>query len=118
MEVLHNNATGLISGYSTPSGDLVATNTGTAPVEEKRDVGGFLDKLFGGLGRANEIYSAIKYTGTGASQPMPYDLDVSVGDRPVYQEKKVLGMPAPTGYIILGAGALILGLIIYSQVKK
>jgi len=118
MEILNNNYNNLITGYNTPSGDLLATNTGTAPVEEKKDVGGFLDKLFGGLGRANEIYSAIKHTGTGDNQVMPYDLDVNVGNRPVYQEKKVMGMPATTGYIVIGAGVLILAVVIYSQVKK
>ena len=114
MEVLYNNQIGVGIGgaLSSTSEEIAAFN---AEQEKKARRSRLFDTLFGIFGKASDVYTTVKY---GEDEPKPYDMDVHVGDRPEYQDRRVLGLPPPAGYIIIGVGILIAGVIIYNQTKK
>ena len=113
MEILHNNFTGLTAGTSQEISTYIEEQ------EKEQAKGGkltnFLDNFFGYADTASQIYGNIKRPGD--DEPKPYDLDVHVGDRP-QGGKRVLGMPAMTGYIVIGMVVVIGGVLVYKQVKK
>ena len=100
-------------GANSSTSEEIATFD--ADQEKKARRSRLWDTLFGVFGKASDVYTNVKY---GEDAPKPYDLDVHVGDRPQYQNGRVLGLPPVMGYTIIGVGILIAGVIIYNQTKK
>lgn len=97
------------------NGYIGANSSIDAEQEKKERRSRLWDTLFGVFGKASDVYTTVKY---GDDEPKPYDLDVHVGERPEYQDRRVLGLPPIMGYVIIGVGVLIAGAIIYNQTKK
>lgn len=111
MKTRYNNYAGPI----LPAETVTDMNEYIEQEQKKEKVLGIFDKIFGYAGKASALWTDVQRV-RSQEDTSPYDVSVKVGDQPE-QEKRVLGLPAPAGYTILVLGAVILGVIIYKQVK-